>query len=149
MFKVGPYEKDDVLRVHLLREAAYLMSYPGGELRWERAAGNGVTRTIYGDGEVVAVVGLLWFYPRSAEVWMLAGELVRRSPWKFLLCVKELLDDEIGKREKPCRVQAMSLSKWRQSGKFIEALGFRREATLCAFNQDSEDMDMWARVVYG
>lgn len=145
-YVIAPYEEHDFLRVKLLREAEWLMGAESATIRWKNILAASHVRTIYCDMEIAAVVGLLWFYPRSAEAFMLASPAILRNPYRFLLRIEELLQYEMNPKGSPCRVQAMCRTQWPGAARFLQKLGFKREGTMQKFGFQSEDMDMYARV---
>jgi len=101
------------------------------------------------EGEIVAVAGIIVYWPGVAEVWMMLTKKARKKGIFGLIAfnaIAKKINDWIVDH-KLRRVQAQVRSDFPKALKMIKTLGFKYEGTKKQFSPDGADMQMFARII--
>lgn len=94
------------------------------------------------DGRVLACAGMTNLAPWVVDFWVLPGPLVKRYPIAFHKTVLGHFHDLL-QHTHAKRIQASVDRRYPERVRWIERLGFTKEATLQAFGPDGQDMDIY------
>lgn len=92
------------------------------------------------DGKIVAIGGLVVLWPGVSEAWIALGDTdwgKKHSKRLLLACIDVL--HRMAKASRSRRVQCTVKAKSRVSQRFVEALGFEKEAFMPLYGVDGDD----------
>lgn len=129
----------------LIKEGSqYEEAYHDKELRaWAYRQVEGVTLLI--DGEVAAIMGVVPTWNGVAEATFIPSELFYKyklSALKKMRMLVELACETYALH----RLQANTLSSQPKHGRFLEFLGFKKEATMEKYGPMKQNMDLYAYI---
>ena len=108
---------------------------------WEMKS-KGYAYTIYHEEDVVACVGVTTITAGVAEIWAITGTLVDKFPKDFhKLCLN--IVEKAFAEGKLHRLQCTAEVDYDRTVKWLERLGFEREATLQNYTPDRKDMYLY------
>lgn len=102
---------------------------------------DGPSTTIVDGEEIVACGGIRTLWPRSGEAW---GSLSskRKGPELFRL-FRSIIDEWSFDYD---RIQAMTITGWKQGERSLEFLGFKFETVLRKFGPNGIDQSLYSRI---
>lgn len=98
------------------------------------------------DGTVQGCGGFTPICPGVLEIWMYLGDKAFDRKKTVLRFMKYVLNDIIKKR-KPHRIQAVVKTDFHAGIKFAEAFGFKNEGLMRKFSSNKEDFYRYARII--
>lgn len=101
--------------------------------------------TIIIDGEIAGCIGLAHMWQGVAEATLVPSDVFYKYAKTLTRFVKESLDIAV-ETGRIHRVQALSLEKYPKHGRFLEALGFKKEGIIEAYDGEKNDYGMYARI---
>jgi len=104
--------------------------------------------TIYHDQDVVACVGVISIVSGVAEIWAITGELVEKYPKDFHKQCMSIIAEAFEKGTLH-RLQCIAEVDYERTIKWLERLGFEREATLQNYTPDQKDMYIYTIIRKG
>jgi len=104
---------------------------------------DGVTVLI--GGEVAAIIGIVPIWEGVAEATLVPSPLMYRHPKTVLKVARNLIDVAFS-AYKLRRLQAMCLASHEKHQRFLEALGFVKEAVLNSFTDSGQTVYVYAIV---
>ena len=101
------------------------------------------SRTWINKGKVLCIGGIVEFWPGVGEAWVIFADEARKEPKQLVRTVRTYLN-----QHKPAfhRLQALVKDAVPCSQRFVEMLGFVREATLPQYGPDKSDFIMYSKV---
>jgi hypothetical protein len=116
------------------------------EVMWSVLHTGGPAWTGMLDDRILFCTGALIIWLGVAEVWSFCDEECSRYPREVLKYQNEYLDRVI-REQKLHRVQAHVRASWRSAYRYIERLGFKREALMLKYGPNGEDFYLYGRVI--
>jgi hypothetical protein len=100
--------------------------------------------TVMIGGEIACCVGLAPMWEGVAEATLVPSDTFYKYAKTLTRFIRDGMDIlvETGNIH---RVQALCLDKYPKHGRFMEALGFTREATIKAYDNEKNDYGMYAK----
>ena len=100
--------------------------------------------SLFYGGEFVAAGGIAILWPGVAEAWLIAGPLATQHPMFLHRTVIRLLP-ALARDSKIHRLQVQVRANFAKSHRWVERLGFEKEAVLRRYGIDGQDMTMYTR----
>ena len=96
-------------------------------------------------GRVVFCGGIFILWEGVGEIWSIVDERAGHLAKEIYVWQKQLLETEVNTRNFN-RLQAHVAKKWVSACKFVEHLGFMKEAVLRKYGIDGDDYILYGRV---
>lgn len=141
---ITPYQHEHQLQIQLKPVFETEEDLPT-RLKTLEANPNAHTVTLLGEEGVLAILGLIVYWPGVAEAWSLTSDAVKKVPVAFHKAVLLLLDSEI-QRLKLHRVQMTVKKDFQEGMRWAEALGFFPEGILHRYGPDRSDFYLYTRL---
>ncbi len=112
--------------------------------RLEGVMSEGLSKLVWYEGEILAAIGYVKFWPGVCEVWAVANSPVK-DKGIYALTLKYAIQEFI----EPAgfhRMQATVL-KGSSSEAFFEKIGFKCEGVLEQYDALKRDYKLWARII--
>jgi hypothetical protein len=101
-------------------------------------------RTLINNGSVIAIVGCTRVWNGVGDCWAILTDEITKTPKEFHKTVINLLD-WVRLELSLHRMSASVKSDYTVGKKWVEALGFEKEATLKRLGPDGSDYDVYVR----
>lgn len=105
----------------------------------------GDTFTIFCDGEVMAICGVVIYREGFGEAWVVFSKKVREHMLIVLRTIKNLVEGGIAEH-KLYRLQAVVKADWLRAQKFLDFLDFSWEGILRKYGPDQSNYYMYSRI---
>lgn len=106
----------------------------------------GLAFTLVYGSQVLGVIGYTEKFPGVIEIYSMLSKDVRDHPIGFHRKILQLMDVII-KKVAPKRMQCFVRADFKESLRWVEALGFNKEAELRNFGYDLNTYELWARLL--
>lgn len=124
---------------------ANIDTFPGYRDRLDQLGEAGVGWAVIGDGRVLAMIGVLIYWPGCAEAWMMVDQIGIQNRRFALTRGARRFFDKIGQAFDLRRVQIMVSVAHNEAVAWAQLLDFEFEATLKRYGPDGSDYLVFAR----